>query len=163
MSRARVNPSENHRPRQVSCRVATANWGVGLWEISDYDGVMSAAILVMSADARHRELLRRVAEEFGRVVVTHKPSLAIYFAAVHEPRLAILDFDAVPESGRSGLVSTLRVRFGASLIATGEIPTLGDAAELGLPMLLKPVDVADLTTAIQRGLTSRQPGDAARQ
>ena len=136
-------------------------WGVGVWETSDYDGRMSAAILVMSADGPHRELLRRVAEEYGRVVVTHKPSLAIYFAAVHEPRLAILDFDAVPEQGRFGLVSTLRVRFGTSLIATGDLPALGDAAELGLPMLLKPVEVADLTAAIRRGLTAGEPGDTS--
>jgi DNA-binding response OmpR family regulator len=115
---------------------------------------MRASILIMTNDAPLREQLRRVAEEFGRVVVTHKPALAIYFAAVHEPRLAILDLDAVPEQGRSGLVSTLRVRFGASLIAIGDLPTLGDAAELGLPMLLKPLDVADLNVAIQRGLRS---------
>jgi DNA-binding response OmpR family regulator len=117
---------------------------------------MRASILIMTDDAPLREQLRRVAEEFGRVVVTHKPALAIYFAAVHEPRLAILDLDAVPERGRSGLVSTLRVRFRASLIAIGDLPALADAAELGLPMLLKPPDVADLTVAIERGLRSEQ-------
>ncbi|HEX5417916.1 MAG TPA: hypothetical protein VFZ25_19845 [Chloroflexota bacterium] len=117
---------------------------------------MRAEILVLTNDPPLREFLRRVAEEFGRVVVTHKPALAIYFAAVHEPRLAILDLDAVPEQGRSGLVSTLRVRFGAALLAIGGLPALADAAELGLPMLLKPLDVADLTSAIQRGLRPEQ-------
>ncbi len=112
---------------------------------------MPVPILILAGDPGVRESLRRVAEEFGRVVTTHKPALAIYLAAVHEPLLVILDLDPVRSDGRSGLISTLNARFKAAVIGVGSADTLRDAGGLGLAaMVEKPVDGGSLMLEIDR-------------
>lgn len=114
-----------------------------------------ASILILAAEPSVREMIRRAAEEFGRVVITHKPALAIYFARAHEPTVAILDLDVVPPQGRSGLVSTLRERFRLSIVAVGDVATIDDAAALGLTMVLKPLNGSSLMKEIDRALSER--------
>ncbi|MGH2458341.1 MAG: hypothetical protein ACRDIY_05685 [Chloroflexota bacterium] len=115
---------------------------------------MPVPILILTPDPAVRESLRRAAEEFGSVVTTPKPALAIYLAAVHEPRVAILDLDVVPRDGRSGLVSTLRQRFKAAVIGVGNGLTPLDASALGLAaMVEKPIDLGTLMVEIDRLLS----------
>ena len=115
----------------------------------------TASILILAAEPSVREMTRRAAEEFGRVVMTHKPALAIYFARAHEPKVAILDLDVVPPQGRSGLVSTLRERFRLSIVAVGNVAAIDDAAALGLTMVLKPLNGSRLMKEIDRALSER--------
>ncbi len=117
---------------------------------------MPVSILVLASDPDSRNTLRRIGEEFGRVVTTSKPALAIYLAAVHEPRVAIVDFDAVPPGGRSGLVSTLRDRFRSAVIGVGAPTTVEDVAALGLAAIVeKPVSGGRLISAVGQILDGR--------
>lgn len=117
---------------------------------------MAASILVLASDPASRDQLRWVAEEFGRVVTTSKPAMAIYLAAVHEPRVAIVDFDAVPPGGRSGLVSTLRDRFRSAIVGVASPATVDDVAVLGLAATVeKPVSGGTLISAVGRILDGR--------
>jgi len=115
---------------------------------------MPVPILILATDPVVRETLRRPAEEFGRVATTHKPALAIYLAAVHEPLVVVLDLDVVPHDGRSGLVSTLRARFKAAVIGVGDRATLRGADGLGLAaMVAKPIDVGSFMVELDRLLS----------
>jgi DNA-binding response OmpR family regulator len=117
---------------------------------------MLIPILVLASDPSTGVILRRAAEEFGRVVVTTKPAMAIYRAAVHDSVVAILDLDAVPPDGRSGLISTLRSRFKTAVVGVGEPSTIHDAEGLGLSVsLVKPVNVGELMAAVDRLLNDR--------
>lgn len=117
---------------------------------------MPALTLILTSDPLVRDALRWAAEEFGRVVVTSKPAMAIYLAAVHEPLVAVVDLDAVPPDGRSGLLATLRTRFRISIVGIGH-PVVGhDTASLGLSgIIAKPVNVGDVMAAIDRILDER--------
>lgn len=115
---------------------------------------MPVPILILAIDPVVRETLRRAAEEFGRVATTHKPALAIYLAAVHEPRVVILDLDVVPPDGRTGLVSTLSARFKAAVLGVGSGATLRGADSLGLAaMVEKPIEVGSFMTELDRLLS----------
>jgi DNA-binding response OmpR family regulator len=117
---------------------------------------MLIPILVLASDPATGATLRRAAEEFGRVVVTTKPAMAIYRAAVHDPLIAILDLDVVPPDGRSGLISTLRTRFRTSVVGVGEASTMRDSESLSLTVaLVKPVNVGELMLAVDRLLNER--------
>ncbi len=82
--------------------------------------------------------------------------MAIYLTAVHEPRVAIVDFDAVPPGGRSGLVSTLRDRFHTAIVGLTSPATVEDVAILGLAATVeKPVNGGTLMSAVGRILDGR--------
>ncbi len=90
------------------------------------------------------------------MVTTSKPAMAIYLVAVHEPRVAIVDFDAVPPGGRSGLVWTLRDRFHTAVVGVGVPSTVEDVAVLGLAATIgKPVNGGELISAVSRILEGR--------
>jgi len=117
---------------------------------------MSVLTLILTSDPALRDALRWAAEEFGPVVVTNKPAMAIYRAAVHEPLVAVVDLDAVPPDGRSGLLSTLRTRFQIAIVGVGHPAVTQDATSLGLTEIVaKPVNVGKVMAAIDRILGER--------
>ncbi|HVC32738.1 MAG TPA: hypothetical protein VNL16_04435 [Chloroflexota bacterium] len=117
---------------------------------------MPTPILILASDTTLRDGLRRAAEEFGRVVTTSKPAMAIYLTAVHEPLIAIVDLDAVPPDGRFGLVSTLHTRFRVAVVGIGDAATLRDAAGISLATtILKPIHLSDVMHVVDRLLDGR--------
>lgn len=109
------------------------------------------AVLVMSYDARIRDLLRWAVGEFaGEVVVASSWNLAISLAGQYRPTLAVLDFDNVSPQGRTYLAKLLPARHGIQLIAVGGAGALDDALRHGIRYgVEKPIDVQSLMVQVE--------------
>jgi DNA-binding NtrC family response regulator len=114
----------------------------------------SNVVLVMSYDARIRDLLRWAVGEFaGEVCVAGSWTVAMSLAGQHRPTVAVLDFDNVSPQGRTYLAKLLPARHEIELIAVGGVGALDDAVRHGIRYgVEKPIDVQSLIVEVEVAL-----------
>jgi DNA-binding response OmpR family regulator len=114
----------------------------------------SHRILVMSYDARTRDLLRWAVGEFAaQVYVASSWTLAMSLAGQHRPTIAVLDFDNVSPQGRTYLAKLLPARHRIDIIVVGGVGSLDDAVRHGIRYgVEKPIDVQSLMVQVEVAL-----------